>query len=52
MSKPIKLNFFCETESNWSTDTLQSEIDKERDPKAYKKPPSENLMLMKKLLTI
>ena len=52
MSKPIKLNFFCETESNWSTDTLQSEIDKERDPKAYKKPPSENLMSMKKIKKI
>lgn len=52
MSKPIKLNFFCETESNWSTDTLQSEIDKERDPKAYKKPPSENLKSMKKIKKI
>ena len=52
MSKPIKLNFFCETESNWSTDTLQSEIDKERDPKAYKKPSSENLKSMKKIKKI
>ena len=33
MSKPIKLNFFYETESNWSTDTLQSEIDKQMKPK-------------------
>ena len=33
MSKPIKLNFFYETESNWSTDTLQSEIDKDMKPK-------------------
>lgn len=34
MSKPIKLNFFYETESNWSTDTLQSEIDKQMKNKA------------------
>ena len=39
MSKPIKLNFFYETESNWSTDTLQSEIDKEMKPK--NDPPIE-----------
>ena len=39
MSKPIKLNFFFETESNWSTDTLQSEIDKEMNPNHN--PPGE-----------
>ena len=37
MSKPIKLNFFYETESNWSTDTLQSEIDKQMKNKAPRK---------------
>ena len=39
MSKPIKLNFFYETESNWSTDTLQSEIDmKPKNDPAEKAP--------------
>ena len=48
MSKPIKLNFFYETESISNKDTLQSGIDMQQQVQHARKPPSENHHSLKK----